>query len=412
MNDESFLNEKFKSMFDDFSKQWIKNKIIEKIKLQGINLTDEQVKMLMDYPTLESLKNFEIEFEDDQVPEELKNTDGEKSVKIDFNDADFREIEEKSEKFINDIPTITKKTILEISKTNFDDILRNVEDIADKNKDLWTGFEKRLFEKWHKPLILLSAFIQLTYEICDQQKDNTANTPKNLVLRRLGAKALLVSREILSLMRSGFSAGAEARWRTLHEISVAAHFIAENDEELATKYIDFNIVDSYRAATQYQEKHKKLGYEPIPKDEFDSLKLKYDETVKHYGSEFKNRYGWASKHLNKEAPNFSDLEDAVKLDHWRPYYKNASFGIHAGPKLVFNQNDSAIGHILAGPSDAGLYEPGMNLTLSLFQFTTSYLLYSNTNFENLVKVKTLKFFVKEIQEEFLKFLPAQEMRDV
>ena len=40
------------------------------------------------------------------------------------------------------------------------------------------------------------------------------------MLIRLHGKAVLTAREVLTLLRNGYSSGAFARWRTLHEVRV------------------------------------------------------------------------------------------------------------------------------------------------------------------------------------------------
>ena len=81
------------------------------------------------------------------------------------------------------------------------------------------------------------------------------------------------------------------------------------------------------------------------------LKEAYDVALKKYGSGFRNPYGWAAGASGKKSPTFADIEHSVKLDHFRPYYKLASHGVHANPKGAFFRLGALSEEVpLAGPS--------------------------------------------------------------
>jgi hypothetical protein len=408
MEKNSLIIEKMNTLFKEASQNWLKKIILEKIKSQGIVLSDEKIKALMEYPKIDTPDDLDKIFNDGENKSD--NPENKKIVKIIFGDEDLKNIEDMSNAFLTKIPSITKMSIEEDSDNYFQKKYDEAAVISENENKKIKEFEDGLYKRWQKPLMLLEAYVVLTYETCDGLKSSTEGNVINFVLRRLGAKALQVSKEVLALMKSGFSRGAEARWRTLHEIAVTAHFIAGNNDDLAKRYIDYDIVESYYSAVQYQSKCERLGYEPITEDEFKVIKDKFENITKIHGKEFKNKLGWASKSLKKDKPNFVDIEDSVKLDHWRPYYKNASFNVHAGPKLIFNSLDNSSKQILAGPSDAGLYDPGLSLAFSLLQFSSAYLLHTNGSYENIIKFKMLNSFVIEIQKEFLKFVPSKNVK--
>jgi len=52
-------------------------------------------------------------------------------------------------------------------------------------------------------------------------------------LARLYGRACQIGRKIELLLSNGFADGAEARWRTLHELTVVACFIYKHGEETA-----------------------------------------------------------------------------------------------------------------------------------------------------------------------------------
>ena len=56
-------------------------------------------------------------------------------------------------------------------------------------------------------------------------------------LIRLHARAVRTASEVLILLRSGYSAAAFARWRTLHEIRIVLVVLADGNEELIRRYL-------------------------------------------------------------------------------------------------------------------------------------------------------------------------------
>ena len=76
------------------------------------------------------------------------------------------------------------------------------------------------------------------------------------------------------------------------------------------------------------------------------------------------------------AGQIADIQEAAGIDHLAPYYRMASHNVHANPKGVFfklgliGETDT----LLAGPSNAGLADPGHATALSLVQISSLLLL--------------------------------------
>jgi Family of unknown function (DUF5677) len=81
-------------------------------------------------------------------------------------------------------------------------------------------------------------------------------------LIRLHGRGILTALEVLVLLRSGFSTGAFARWRTLHEIWVVFALLSEGDEELAHRYLAHDAVESAKGQREYEETWQALGFDP------------------------------------------------------------------------------------------------------------------------------------------------------
>jgi len=105
-----------------------------------------------------------------------------------------------------------------------------------RRKDM-RSFEKRLNELWRKPFDLLEMFLVMSYEagetFNEEMRPGAAQNNDFVfdVLTRLHSRGCQITGEILTLLRSGYAAGAHARWRTLHEIAV----VAFSSSNMATK---------------------------------------------------------------------------------------------------------------------------------------------------------------------------------
>jgi len=128
----------------------------------------------------------------------------------------------------------------------------------------------------------------------------------------------------------------------------------------------------------------------------------YDAVIARFGPEFgKGDYGWAGHHLGKAKPTFKDIERAAGIDHLRAHYRMASHNVHANPKGVFFKlgmlTESQV--LLAGPSNAGLCEPGQCAALSLAQVSAALGRLQST-LDNNVALQMIVQLVAEVAEAF------------
>jgi hypothetical protein len=284
------------------------------------------------------------------------------------------------------------------------------------------GFETRLAKRWRKPLRLLEMLLAIALEAGDDfNREFRAmaaeeNNQVFEVLIRLHARACQIASEVLVLLKSGHADGAHARWRSLHEIAVVGVFIKREGNEIARRYLAHDGVESCKAARQYQKHYARLGFEPISEAELKHLQSVYKRLVDHFGDAYRYDYGWAAPVLGNKKPSFMDIEQKVGLDHFRPFYKLASHNVHANPKGVFHKLGLFPGAedvLLAGPSNAGLVEPGQGTAISLSQITAT-LLGTRPTMDTLVISAILVTLMDEIQQEFATAqmsLVAQESGD-
>lgn len=399
-------------LFDSILEKHIKavqgNILRKKFGKLGIELRDEQVTDLLE--RVESTgAAISIELEDGQLlGSKIALASGfpAEVVQIEFSDAEADELVNRFSSSLSEaIPAMVESSAEVFLKELRRKLRSHVKaGISDRR---W--FEKRRVKLWKKPFELFEFYLSVVTEMGAEFNDHyreTASKEDDLVfevLTRLHARACQIGSEVMVLMRAGFADGAHARWRTLHEIAVVVIFIAKHGREAAERYVDHEIVDSYKAALQHQKHCEALRHPPIPNEEFEQIKTEYENAVNRYGSPFKTDYGWAASILGKERPLFTDIEANVEMEMWRPYYKMASRTVHANIKGITKSLGLPPGedHILfAGASDIGFADPAHGTAISLLQITTT-LLTSRPNIDALIRCSVLRKLEKEIGEEFL-----------
>lgn len=307
-----------------------------------------------------------------------------------------------------------EETSPELFRTFSDSALRGILD--DPNRRLLDlaieqdCFVRRLAYTWAEAFKLLDIHVALCGELGESWNDilrKKRRRSKDLimvdVITRLHGRAMAVAREVQVLLKNGFADGALSRWRTVHEISVTARFISERGPEVARLFAAHVDADGIKAARLYNRFANAQGFRPLPKKEQDRLQKTEEELAKTYGKSFLGDYGWAASSLGSQKPNFSDLESAVKLDAFRPYFRLASNTVHAGSKGTYFRlgilGDSEL--ILAGASNAGLEEAGRLLALSLAQ-VTAVLLTLHPNTDSVVWGRVLLELSSKVEQQFLR----------
>lgn len=311
------------------------------------------------------------------------------------------------------------KSITEFTKKLPDVILNSASEIADFmlkkiEKDLLAYLVSRQTDHtnlinsidltWGDSLDLLEALIGISLEVGEiynkEHSESFANNYLNKALIRLHARACQTSSEIITLLRSGYADGANARWRSLHEILIISFFISEHGNDIAERYLNYEKVESYKAVLQFQEYAEKLGHTPIGDAEMEEIISEIRELDSKYGIEYKKGgYGWASSVLNTQRPTFRHIEESIDQDHMRPYYKMASYNVHAGAKSLFFQLGIHESNpvMLAGPSNLGLVEPCRFTATSLSQITINLILQDSPNMDLIVASKMLMKLERKIE---------------
>jgi len=240
------------------------------------------------------------------------------------------------------------------------------------------GFRDRLEERWGNALDLLRMLLVICQEIGGEvagrfrRSKSKKDRAKRAVLLRLHARSCQVVGEIVALIEAGFADGAMSRWRTLHELVVIANLASAHDDDLSERYVEHLAVESKRSLDQYESCAPLLGFRPFPKREAARIERRFKQVLKKYGAEFGSPYGWAAHHVNIKKPNFAQLEAAAGREAMRSHYKMASQNVHGGPHGIFFRLgllDQGGELLLAGPSNAGFFDPGHLAARALVQIT-------------------------------------------
>lgn len=273
---------------------------------------------------------------------------------------------------------------------------KNLEFIAESQIEL-DGFHKRLFNTWATPLTRFSSLIAMCMEVGDEinreyrESGKYAISAKRNATTRIHARSVQIANEVACLARGGYADGAMARWRSLHEASVIIAVLSRNDEVLSDRFMDHQVVNRFKAATEYNNHQADLDFQSFDMKELDDMKSASDAMIDKYGKHFLSDYGWANEVLksakfSSNRPGFRDIENHVSLNFMRPYYGFASKNIHSGVdsigyKLGLSMTQEDI--LLTGPSNEGLIDPIQLASFSLI-FSTVELINTSPNDERTI----------------------------
>ena len=228
------------------------------------------------------------------------------------------------------------------------------------------GFRIRLQARWGEALdlfeLLMNECTDIGGEVNEQFRPRAVELQDHRfeALMRLHGKASLTTSEILTLLETGHAMGAMARWRTLHDVNVMSAFLAENDDDLSYRYLRHQDYQTLKIRRSYDTYAGRLGYEPMTTEADGDPDELRESLVDEFGSSFLERNGWAAPAFGGRPPKDADFELKAGLDHMRPYVYLASDGVHATPKGLMStlQHLGEDPIIMAGPSNAGLADPG------------------------------------------------------
>lgn len=307
---------------------------------------------------------------------------------------------------------IAKDCVPKFSKEVTKILNKNANSMLNQQRTYQKGFEQRLYGRWKKPIDLLECLIGVSLESGEEHRYKLAKTTdktndyKRAALIRIHARAIHISNEILVLLKAGYADGANARWRSLHELAIISFFLSKENNELSKRYLDYTDVRAYKEAKNYRIHYKKLGYKALDLRIVKKMKKRVDSLDKKYGDNFgdiNHDYYWIPKSILKNR-NFTELENHVKVNHLHPFYNLSCDNVHGGAKgfhrlgLMDKWQDKIL---LAGASNYGLADPLQNTAISLLHTSVS-LLVIQPDFESIIQMQVMNSYVQEIGPEAFK----------
>ncbi|MCW2933113.1 MAG: hypothetical protein JWM19_4075 [Actinomycetia bacterium] len=166
-----------------------------------------------------------------------------------------------------------------------------------EHKAIRDGFERRLQQRWGPALNLYECVYVCCLEAGEALQIKHGAGAGQGVDAKFSALTLLhgrmVTSEIYGLLRTGHAAGAQARWRTIHELAVVAFTLAASDSDISERFLLHRGVEQYKDAERYQEHCEDLGYEKFSDEEMEQMRRASDDLVARYGTDYKRDWGWA-----------------------------------------------------------------------------------------------------------------------
>ena len=251
-----------------------------------------------------------------------------------------------------------------------------------ENREMIQGFVDRCYSRWKEPIDLL----RIIWEVCKELAEaHSHNGPIGIdpvtfnVLAHLQPKALLIANEILWLLEGGYADAALSRWRTLHEVTITAMFIAKHDPLTARDYQYQEIFTSRRNARNLSLHSHRAGIQGFSEDELNEMDQACDLVEGIIGRTLAGDFDWAAVALKRSDSrvNFAAIEKDVGMDHWGPRYRWACQHTHAGfwgPHKLLGMSEAKNPMFLVGPSNSGFVDPLHMTAISLHQITATFLL--------------------------------------
>ncbi len=186
--------------------------------------------------------------------------------------------------------------------------------------------------------VLTDAFYDLgrDYLVAAAKMQSADPDYRRRALGSLHARACRTAPEILLLLEGGFADGAFARSRTLHEIAVVAAVLGRHGQAVAEAYHLHALVKVVRLMKALDQHQKDLRWAPVDEHELHSATTQLAALRRRFGPKFSGDYGWAEGAVApldpKDSVSLGDLERAVGVAHYRPFFTWASDAVHGGAK--------------------------------------------------------------------------------
>lgn len=297
------------------------------------------------------------------------------SLQKDFEKTILQAREEGNSLTDKQVERIALRTFKSTGKIYYRELIATAAPMLVARRKEQAGFEARNLRRWRKAFDLLE-----TIWVCCEEVGsgfNDFNRPAAIeaqdhvfeAMTYLHAKALLVTSEIICLLKGGFADGALARWRTLYENNVIAYLIRQEGQDLALRYVAHSRVQAWQRAQLTPEEKAEISRD---------LEEQAEYAISKFGDGIKSRYGWASNLLGKKHPTFKDLAAKCGHEGGGGFYEFASQHIHFNHRMfdeLLANCESEKDVLIVGPSNSGMVMPMTMAAISISEATSLLLLH-------------------------------------
>jgi hypothetical protein len=261
------------------------------------------------------------------------------------------------------------------------------------------GEEAAVLDRYYDAVMALQLLRMLSRAIAAAHEGSMATSTERppdwqaRALRLLYWSGFLISGEITVLLRSGYSNGAHARWRALHEATARAELIAQGGADVAQAYLlheHMKWLNSRREVRGILRHHHQDMAGIITKEESRRDRETEAAVRELYGPTFSGDQGWAHDYIYESnasyrahydegerprGPRFSDLTRAISDERQHNAntelaYNSACAAVHGSPRMVFDLREP--GEFLQGPSPLGLSDAACSTCVQLSRLTKAH----------------------------------------
>ena len=321
------------------------------------------------------------------------------------------EADDADEEIISDIAEKNAKKLLDTQPAILAaDLKKRSPSMLRDRRSKERAFRKRNFTRWKPTFDQIEMLWHATEEIgreFNSEYRAEAATKEDFIFEvatRLHGRGLLVAKEAIHLLKGGFPDGALSQWRTLHEIFVITVFITKHGQAIAERYLASIEFTRHKAANQLNEYADRAKLQKFSEDDLKEIERRKNAMEAKYGKEMRDEYGWARpafvQFQNTRKVRFSDIEEDVELDHWRPRYKWASQHAHAGMRdmnSLLAQSESSAPMILVGESNSGFVDP-LQMTALHISSLTATLLMTKPTIDALIMAQSIGILANEVAD--------------
>jgi len=301
------------------------------------------------------------------------------SVVITFNDADLERLQGAINRLIERFPDMVDEMTANAAGKLVDG-LRKQWAASRPIEDPMARIRSHVLKDWAEPINALRMLVSLCTEEGDEYNiahlKSKHRRMRTEALARLHIRACRIANEILLLLDHGHTEGAQARWRTLHEVAITATLIADGGDTLAQRFFDHDAVERKRALDDHRRAAEAASEPTLPIAQANEIDRDFERVVAKYDRHFQGTYGWASGQLGMpKEPKFYNLQETAGSLSLKLRFRIASAGNHASVMTLgqpVHRWDPMT--CIPGAFTAGLEGPGadtaqaiVHVTIALFE---------------------------------------------